>query len=427
MTNLAQYFKNQAYYFESKNNDEKEEIAGSKIEPSEVLTACLVAANQNIFNSAVKKPIVSTIQAAVRLGANNVVGVGDLEKYIKKTSHYAGSLSAAIKIRNLVKDIKNYKIILSGRLKPSQASRSLQRILSYAPDKSRIKNYNSSDIVLQSKESIIGISLKKKKQPNQVDPTLINTPIHGWLNKILSPDQVKTLISARVDFFEKILSNHPKTSKDFNKSDYNEIPKKDLTARNEHLGKFVGQIDKEYEIRKKASGKKTEERPSLKLFRDQFIGTGNTYFKAIYDVLLKNEKKFVSLFLHDALRVGLKEINEKIPNFNFKFYLVTGIGSNEVKKNGEFVIHPATALSLNNVTHDKEGIERNFSSNDFKLIPHNIQAFSKESNKISLDYFIDYKNTHIFSLSIRYKGNYRSSPEFQLIPLKGFHDVFEHE
>jgi hypothetical protein len=61
---------------------------------------------------------------------------------------------------------------------------------------------------LFSKDRIIGISLKKKERSAQVDPTLINTPIHSYLSHILSKKDMDALMASRVKFFSNAIQ-HP--------------------------------------------------------------------------------------------------------------------------------------------------------------------------------------------------------------------------
>ena len=68
-----------------------------------------------------------------------------------------------------------------------------------------MKDYNSSDVILRSGRSLIGISLKKKERPADASPTLVNTSFATFLSADKLKPLEKKITDVRRTFFANII------------------------------------------------------------------------------------------------------------------------------------------------------------------------------------------------------------------------------
>lgn len=251
------------------------------------------------------------------------------------------------------------------------------------------REYNSSDILIETVDNmILGISLKKKI-PNSSDPYLVNTTMDKFFDDILSDSDKAKINKKKIEFFTNLVNNklgtkykHPESWKVVTK----------------HLGIDVSRD----EINK-----------ALK-------SSDNIFFKSITRTLQDNKDLFVDKFLRYVFRTDLKTLKK----YNFDFHVVTGIG--EMNTKGLFA-SPAKATDLDTAIEKVDEILDDPSSIEIKSTPGKLQAYEGEDGQgaATLYFTIYSKEIPILDMEIRYKGVFSGSPTFMTVISPKFKEIFK--
>ena len=145
-----------------------------------------------------------------------------------------------------------------------------KEIAKFNPKLGRIKDYNSSDIVVKSSSGkFYGYSLKKKGSVKSPDPTLINKPITGKesvLQDIVGADTI-LIENAKKIFFERVLMDKLKLSKQ-------DIRKMKPLEYSKAINKIP-----------------------VKVWGAELKKPTNIFFKKVFNVIKSHDKDFVEKFL----------------------------------------------------------------------------------------------------------------------------------
>ena len=300
-------------------------------------------------------------------------------------------------------------------------------------DKSSGFDYNSSDLVVQAgPKKFFGISLKKKPNVKSPDPTIINKAFSTFLegdNK--NKQALEDLNKVRQEYFADIVKEAQKdgiinvrglesmtTEQVWNaklrKPDGDPVALINLKGVNDkddpiELTDVPGTVD-QITIYDKPKGKM-----GLKDYINADLARkDNKLFKGFNKIIQDNAEYFANSLIDMVLKVQLntKLKAKDIGDYNFEFALVTGFA--DYKQNNK------------DASKDKLKLEK------AKFIPlHTILcglanlAGAKEPYKMELDtkqkektnaakvfYTLSRQGVPILDLQLRYKGDYKSMPQF---------------
>lgn len=252
------------------------------------------------------------------------------------------------------------------------------------------REYNSSDILIETDDNmIIGISLKKKI-PNSSDPYLVNTTMDKFFDDILSDSDKNKIREKKIEFFTNLVNNKLGTKYKPTEPIWKVVKK--------HLGTDVS---------------KDEINKALK-------SSDNIFFKNIASILQHNKDSFVDKFLRYVFRTDLKTLVK----YNFDFHIVTGIG--EMNTKGLFA-SPAKATDLDTAVEKVDEILGDPDSIKIKSTPGKLQAYEGEDGQgaATLYFTIYSKKTPILDMEIRYKGVFSGSPTFMTVISPKFKEIFK--
>ncbi len=265
-----------------------------------------------------------------------------------------------------------------------------KEIAQFNPKLGRIKDYNSSDIVVKaSSGKFYGYSLKKKASTKSPDPTLINKPITGKesvLQDIVGADTILIERAKRI-FFERVLKDKLK------------LQQKD--------------IDK----MKPAEYSKAINKIPVKVWGIELKKPTNIFFKKVFNVIKYHDQKFVEKFLELVFRTRL---HDTLNAEEFQFTLLTGVGR---YVRGELEIEDAQGQELSNIVTALQDL---YNSNlEVKKTSGKIGAWEKGASaaKVFLTVYSD--DSPILDIEVRYKGSYSANPQFQAVATADFKKIFK--
>lgn len=302
-----------------------------------------------------------------------------LEQFTGNFNDLATAISSADAILNLVPNPT--KVYWTGKEWHSDISK-------YNPPIGRVKDYNSSDIVVKGSDGIYyGFSLKKKSKSKDTDPTLINKPITGdvgILKDILGERTVASIERSKQRFFDNVIYKHYK--------------KQTKNLSDKEKGKLIRDI-------------------SQKQMGMYLKSQRNTFFGRVFSVLSNHSDEFVKSFIELLFRSKMKDIED---GGEFKFYLLTGIGR---FTKGTVTVEPA---EVKNTPQTIESITKIFNSKlEMKATPGKLQAWEKGAGAAKVFFSIFTDDNKIIDLEIRYKGSYTANPQFQAVATAIFKNMFK--
>ena len=354
------------------------------VEVQEMMTACLVLLKQ-------KQPTTLEKSEAVELidKCKDIYGTVDgsdrrpdfLDFFHGNFDDLATAISAANYILDEVPSPK--KIYWTGKgWDPA--------IEKFNPKLGRIKDYNSSDIVVEDDSGkYYGYSLKKKSSSNSPDPTLINKPITGKssiLQDIVGGD-ISIIESAKKLFFEKVL-----------------MKRLGLTRA---------------EVRKMTSREYTKavNKISATEWGKELKKPTNIFFKKVEAIIKYHDKNFVEKFLNLVFRT---ELGDTLNAEEFKFTLLTGIGS---FKGGKVEVETADGQELSNIITALQDL---YNSNlEVAKTRGKKGAWEKGATAAKVFLTISSDGNPILDIEVRYKGSYSAEPQFQATATAHFKNIFK--
>ena len=258
-----------------------------------------------------------------------------------------------------------------------------------------MKDFNSSDFIIKKGNKYVGISLKKKKRGTETDPTLINKAFTGLLNdkkfeklrKQIDDDAGAFYLHViKVAMKLRILS--PEMMKD--------IKKNRPTIKN--WKQYIQRIPNDL-VNRVLKGKQT-------------------LFKQMANTINKNSDMIANQLIQLIFKSDLKELQK----VNFDFALVTGVGDYGVKKG--VVIEKGEYIDINTTTTMLDDL---FSQGKpaMRLTPGAKQAFDAGATAANLKFDLMIGKLAIANITLRYKGDFRSAPNFNAVMTPEFKKIFK--
>lgn len=253
-----------------------------------------------------------------------------------------------------------------------------------------MKDFNSSDFIIRKGKNFVGISLKKKKRVTETDPTLINKAFTGLLAD-KKFDKIKDQIDRDAGAFYLHVIKLAIRTKMISPELMKDIKKDKPTIKN--WKQFIQRIDNQL-INRVLKGKRT-------------------LFKTMANTIDKNSAMIANQLVQLIFKSDLKELKK----VNFDFALVTGIGDygpskGVVVEKGEYKDIETTTTKLDDL----------FSTGKPKMIltPGAKQAFDIGATAANLKFDLLVGKTTIANITLRYKGDFRSAPNFNAVATNEF-------
>ena len=398
----------------------------AKPDPHELMAGALILRGKNVN--------VSNINQDARV--NGTALVEDLrDNWAKKVIGWEQRDLDTFMVSDNVGDMKNLAKAISisnyvldqvgpGKVKTvwQTGSQWDQRIKRFNPSTATIKNYNSSDIVLEiplgqgknACDHYWGISLKKRGVKDK-EPTLLNKPVvgaSGFLTEKVDPIYVSVIKAAKAQFFAEALKLKTAGSyqgKPLSGADIDKLPFTTVLKYCNVLFRRAG--DEKNQMLTGRKGTIYEKNP-------------NIYFKEMNNAFMEsfnNNRKFFYDFLDLVFKINL---DQWVKDRCFHFSLMTGVGD----------YSPVTDRLEVQGAEEKEGrlmseiLRTMFGDEDktryiIRKQPdaRAINAFEDIEGKKPAKLFFEMiigpspkLGTSIVDLEVRYKGDLTPEPQFQV-------------
>lgn len=337
----------------------------------------------------------------------------------------AGGISAAIGVRNYLVSAGETSarrtaptIYMTGNVWPPEVEKF--RVSAYG-----FEDYNSADVIVTAdKKTFYGISLKKKRKAGAGEPTLINKAFDSVLNGKQFDSVKEELAKIRMNYFADLVIEAVEKEKIIRKSDIagfdqlkrTEQGKKELfEAKKRDKKKF----DKSYiDTKGHALAPKgylddnTRDPKSMRFFVNKKLAEKNN---VLWNEFIKVMNKYSDLFANSLINIILKiklfeELDAKdLKDYNFDFFLVTGVG--DVTTKGDVEVGKATVLPLKTTLCGLTRIEEKYKGKKYEIVLNNQKKGESDAAKIFLQ--LRRGNLNLLDLEIRYKGAFTPQPQFQ--------------
>ena len=357
-------------------------------DPNELMTAALC------LKSKIKIPTTSDEMDAlieeVRLGLGGVKGYkkGQVEALTGDYPNMCQAVSAAITIHDAGYGNAD-KVYLTGQAWDDDVKQ-------FQRTKYGMTDFNSSDFIVKKGKKYLGVSLKKKPLPTTGDPTLINKAFARLLNG--SKELVKVREGIEQDAGEfylhviklaqrlKVLS--PDMMADL---------KKDKPS-NKNWKQYIQRIPNDL-INRVLKGKRT-------------------LFKVMGKTITDNSELIANQLVQLIFKADLKELQKS----DFDFTLVTGIGDYGPKKG--VVVSKGEYKDIDTVTSQLDDL---FSKGKPKIVftPGASQAFDVGAKAANLKFDLMIGDVTVCNILLRYKGDFRSAPNFNATMTKEFKELYK--
>ena len=259
-----------------------------------------------------------------------------------------------------------------------------------------MKDFNSSDFIVKKGKNFLGVSLKKKPRSTTADPTLINKAFTGLLNGSPELKKVKEGIEKDSGNFYLHVIKLAQRLKVLSPELMNDLKKDKPTNRN--WKQYIQRIPNDL-INRVLKGKRT-------------------LFKVMGDTILKNGDLIANQLVQLIFKADLKQLQQ----FNFDFTLVTGIGDYGPSKG--VVVEKGEYKDINSVTSQLDDL---FSQGKPKIIftPGVKQAFEVGATAANLKFDLMIGKVTVCNITLRYKGDFRSAPNFNAIMTDEFKKLYK--
>ena len=309
-------------------------------------------------------------------------------------------------------------------------------------------DYNSSDLVVQAgSKKFFGISLKKKPTAKSPDPTIINKAFSTFLDgDDKNKKALEDLNKVRQQYFADIVKEAQKdgiinvrglesmtTEEVWNtklkKPNGDPVALINLKGFNEkddpiELTDVPGTVD-QGTIYDKPTG-----RMGLKDYINADLSKqDNELFKGFNEIVQKNAEYFANSLIDMVLKVQLKtKLKAKdIGDYNFEFALVTGFAdykqNSKDEKLDKLKLEPAKFIPLHTILCGLANLAG--AKEPYKM---ELDTAKKEkANAAKVFYTLSRQGVPILDLELRYKGDFKSMPQFFATITQDFQDQMEKE
>jgi hypothetical protein len=350
----------------------------------------------------------------------------------------AGGISAALGVRDyLQKEGESGggnlspSIYMTGNVWPKEVEKF--RVSAFG-----FEDYNSADVIATAdKKTFYGLSLKKKRQANAGEPTLINKAFDSVLDGKQFDDIKDELAKIRAEYFSGlvieavergiILKEHIANFDQLKRTDQGRKELFEAKKRDKKL------FDRSY-IDTKGSARalkgykddNTKDVNSMRYFVNKKLAEkDNPLWKEFVNVMNKYSDLFADSLINIILKTQLfKQLDAKdLGKYKFNFFLVTGVG--DVNKKGDVTIGKATVLPLKTTLCGLTRIQEKNKQKKYEIVLDETKKEGAEAAKIFLQ--LKKGNITLLDLEIRYKGAFTPQPQFQGTLNDGFKKLLKEE
>lgn len=417
-------------------------------EPSEGFFAgCALCTNQEMNAATADETTLQNFYEIMyqRYMSNAVVGAGkvkkDFEKAItltsstKKDKFYSDlvvGISAVKAVRNFLSSSSTTKIsessvpsavYLTGTQWPQQVQQFKFAAFGMA-------DYNSSDLILQYGNNFVGVSLKKKPKVTAPDPTLINKAFDTVLNGPQFNTIKARLQSARQVFFanvirealvsgplvglaklpdgsnprnappEKLWNTRIKILKNGKETAVSLINLKDVGILSDPALLNTNEISK-------------TDANAMRDFVNAKLGKvgnqPNSLYKQFLSIIKENQQLFADTLINLILKKSLLDTMSEYTRNDFEFILTTGVGVVTISKTSGMNIQLGSGTCIG---IDSVGLALAYLRKQPKTIEID-QVKTSTSNAAKLYFKVFAGELELLDLELRYKGDFKSQPQFQ--------------
>lgn len=291
-------------------------------------------------------------------------------------------------------------------------------------------DYNSSDLILQYGNNFVGVSLKKKPKGTAPDPTLINKAFDTVLN---GPqfNAIKTqLQSARQNFFAGVIREALTTgplvgiAKLPDGSDPRSAPAEKLWST--RIGimkngkpttvplinlKDIGNVSDPALLN--TSEISRTDATAMRDFVNAKLGKVGNQPNALYNqflaIIKQNQQLFADTLINLILKKNLLDTMSEYTQNNFEFILTTGVGQVTISKSTGMNIQVGSGQCIG---IDSVGLALAYLRKQPKIIDID-EAKTQSSNAAKLFFKVKSGQLELLELELRYKGDFKSQPQFQ--------------
>ena len=438
----------------------------TSLEPSEVFCAVgLLMPSDNIRKLVTDQTGVNLLNWASSDGEQLSKKITNLDNRFKAMFKTAGTLKRSDKKRSdMVANIvagfsgalgsKAFMAKMNTKIDKATAVYMTGATWPSAVDIFRMKNedsgfdYNSSDLVVQAgPKKFFGISLKKKPRQESPDPTIINKAFSTFLDgDDKNKKALEDLNKVRQEYFAGIVKRAQKDgiinvrglesmsteevwNKKLKKPNGDPVALINLKGFNEkddpiELTDIPGTVD-QGTIYDKPTG-----RMGLKDYINADLSKqDNELFKGFNEIVQKNAEYFANSLIDMVLKVQLntKLKAKDIGDYNFEFALVTGFAdykqNNKDENKDVLKLEPAKFIPLHTILC---GLANLAGAKE----PYKMELDTKQKEKTNaakVFYTLSRQGVPILDLQLRYKGDFKSMPQFFATITQDFQDQMEKE
>jgi hypothetical protein len=357
-------------------------------DPNELMTAALCLKSK--INIPTNSDEMDVLIEEVRNGLGNVKGykAGQVEALTGDYPNMAQAVSAAVTIHAAGYGNAD-KVYLTGQAWDDDVKQ-------FQRTKYGMTDFNSSDFIVKKGKKYLGVSLKKKPLPTTGDPTLINKAFASLLNGSKELVKVREGIEQDAgDFYLHVikLAQRLKVLSPDMMADL----KKDKPS-NKNWKQYIQRIPNDL-INRVLKGRRT-------------------LFKVMGKTITDNSDLIANQLVQLIFKADLKELQKS----DFDFTLVTGIGDYGPKKG--VVVSKGEYKDIDTVTSQLDDL---FSKGKPKIVftPGAKQAFDVGAKAANLKFDLMIGDVTVCNILLRYKGDFRSAPNFNAVMTKEFKELYK--
>ena len=357
-------------------------------DPNELMTAALCLKSK--IDIPTNSDELDALIEDVKNGLGNVKGykTGQVDALTGDYPNMAQAVSAAVTIHEAGYGNAD-KVYLTGQAWDDDVKQ-------FQRTKYGMADFNSSDFIVKKGKKYLGVSLKKKPLPTTGDPTLINKAFSSLLSG--SPE------------LKKVRENIEKDAGEF----YVHVIK--LAARLKKLSPDM-MADLKKDKPTSSNWKQYIQRIPNDLI-NSMLKRKRTLFAIMGETILKNGDLISNQLVQLIFKADLKDLQK----VDFDFTLVTGIGDYGPKKG--VVVSKGEYKDINTVTSQLDDL---FSSGKPNIVftPGVKQAFQVGATAANLKFDLMIGKVTVCNIILRYKGDFRSAPNFNAVMTKEFKDLYK--
>ena len=362
---------------------------GATGDPNELMTAalCTLSKIPDVDTLVELDALIETVIKIVNSG--KIIGYAqkDLEAMEKNYGNLVQAVSAAQVIQ------KNYGI---GAKKVYMTGKSWDKeVQQFQITKYGMRDYNSSDFIMQTGNKFLGVSLKKKKAVTETDPTLINKAFDSILAGPDFEDIRNKLNEQAGEFYVRVIKIasrfqrlNPKKAVDKSGAPWltkDIVAKLGPNARNINLKNwkdFVRSIPNDV--------------------INHYLKQERSWFAPLSRAIVDNSDLFAEQLLQLLFKMDLKDMKK----FDFDFALVTGIGRYLVKGP---VVEKGDYIGLDTMVGV---LDKLLDKGQPKMVldKRKKQAYEPNAGSATLHFRLAIGTFPIADLNLRYAGNFRAAP-----------------